>query len=460
MRICLSILLCLFAFSVSSDAQPIAVHEHPQLTQYDSPVDWLTVDQQAWWRHPPSPADIGTLNNVQHVHMACKTPVYGVIDAPVEFDCTVVMFHFDGHIRKIDARGDPGSPFTLVRAGSVVNPSGINNFNNQVPLEDRTGDPHGLVSLELTYVMDPSHFKNGGAQVAMFKPWGRFTDHNGIARDITPTLRLPFYVVNGQAEEPAGSGWAISVNAYMTGQPPTSGREPFDYSIVKQITPPPLLSLSAPYTISAIWNPHPKAIDSPAPFEASVRYDPGFHTGNEGAVQWSVYGDSGLSHSHTLDPATLTPGPHKFMMRSMIERATGELQASVTVFNFVVDGGVPPPPPSPQFTVMLNTAGTGSGSVSATPSGLVYDEGTTVTLTATPQSGSSFDGWSGDLDCEDSSLVMTADRVCVATFTLLPPVYDVTVDGVVVADDVDRADAVSAVDGAIDGASVIVIEQQ
>lgn len=72
--------------------------------------------------------------------------------------------------------------------------------------------------------------------------------------------------------------------------------------------------------------------------------------------------------------------------------------------------------------------GPGSGSVTSQPAGIDcggtcsadYVEGTVVTLTAKPDRGSIFDGWSGDPDCSDEQVTMDADRRCTATFGLPP----------------------------------------
>ena len=85
--------------------------------------------------------------------------------------------------------------------------------------------------------------------------------------------------------------------------------------------------------------------------------------------------------------------------------------------------------PTPTFLLTVTLAGDGSGSVSSDPVGIdcptdcteAYDDGTLVTLTATPASGSSFAGWSGDCSGTDSCQVsMDAARSVTATFTLDP----------------------------------------
>ncbi|HEX3906696.1 MAG TPA: Ig-like domain repeat protein, partial [Mycobacteriales bacterium] len=77
----------------------------------------------------------------------------------------------------------------------------------------------------------------------------------------------------------------------------------------------------------------------------------------------------------------------------------------------------------------LTTDGTGTGTISSDPSGIDcgttcsadYDHGTTVTLTATPDAGSGFAGWTGDCSGTDPCTVtLDAAKSVGATFTLLP----------------------------------------
>jgi hypothetical protein len=83
----------------------------------------------------------------------------------------------------------------------------------------------------------------------------------------------------------------------------------------------------------------------------------------------------------------------------------------------------------PTNTLTIATAGTGTGAVTSSPAGIncgatcgaSFTSGQGVTLTATPASGSLFAGWTGDADCSDGSLTLSADRSCTATFSLIPP---------------------------------------
>src|SRR6202008_4937849 len=92
------------------------------------------------------------------------------------------------------------------------------------------------------------------------------------------------------------------------------------------------------------------------------------------------------------------------------------------------------------LTYQLSVAkvGTGTGNVASSPVGIdcgdgceaAYDAGTVVSLTATPDPGSVFAGWSGD--CTGSSCVVTMNgpRSVVATFAPLT----VSIDDVALAE--------------------------
>jgi len=76
-----------------------------------------------------------------------------------------------------------------------------------------------------------------------------------------------------------------------------------------------------------------------------------------------------------------------------------------------------------QHSLTINT--TGNGSIALSPTGGTYNEGTTVTLTATPDAGWEFAGWSGDLtgSTNPASITMNADKTVTATFNQLTQTY-------------------------------------
>ncbi|CAN5902738.1 hypothetical protein BH11GEM1_BH11GEM1_18120 [soil metagenome] len=83
------------------------------------------------------------------------------------------------------------------------------------------------------------------------------------------------------------------------------------------------------------------------------------------------------------------------------------------------DSQSPTGPQPNTFTLTLSRTGAGSGTVAATPSATAYVEGSTVSITATPASGSAFTGWAGDCKgpANPCSLVMSMNRSVSGTFT-------------------------------------------
>ncbi|MGH8102966.1 MAG: InlB B-repeat-containing protein, partial [bacterium] len=76
-------------------------------------------------------------------------------------------------------------------------------------------------------------------------------------------------------------------------------------------------------------------------------------------------------------------------------------------------------------TSLLTIAKSGNGRVMSNPQGIdcgadcseVYSNGTVVMLTATPDPGWQFGGWTSDSDCGDGQVTMDAGKSCTATFT-------------------------------------------
>jgi vibriolysin len=82
-----------------------------------------------------------------------------------------------------------------------------------------------------------------------------------------------------------------------------------------------------------------------------------------------------------------------------------------------------------QYTLTTNTVG--QGSIGLNPAGGTYNDGTVVTVTATPSAGWQFDGWSGDLGgtTNPQNITMDANKSVTATFSQIVVVqYDLTVN--------------------------------
>ena len=88
-------------------------------------------------------------------------------------------------------------------------------------------------------------------------------------------------------------------------------------------------------------------------------------------------------------------------------------------------------PASGTATLAIQKAGAGTGTVTSAPAGLTcgatcsqtFAVGTVVTLTATPDPGWVFAGWSGDGACADGVVTVTSATTCQATFTQHVPLF-------------------------------------
>jgi hypothetical protein len=84
-----------------------------------------------------------------------------------------------------------------------------------------------------------------------------------------------------------------------------------------------------------------------------------------------------------------------------------------------------------QFTYGVSATSSGNGTVTKSPDQLAFAPGSSVTLTATPDAGYDFAGWSGDASGTTNPLVLTVngDLAVVGSFALRSYTVDVTVEG-------------------------------
>jgi uncharacterized repeat protein (TIGR02543 family) len=84
-----------------------------------------------------------------------------------------------------------------------------------------------------------------------------------------------------------------------------------------------------------------------------------------------------------------------------------------------------------QITHSLTLNVSGNGQVAADPDKNSYNDGESVTLTATPGAGWTFDGWSGDLSgsTNPANLIMDADKSVTATFVQITHSLTLNVSG-------------------------------
>lgn len=110
------------------------------------------------------------------------------------------------------------------------------------------------------------------------------------------------------------------------------------------------------------------------------------------------------------------PAPGTYTLSVKATNAAGSVTATLPI---TVGTPVPPPPPPTTYTLTVVKAGTGAGTVA--PAGGTYNAGTSVTITAAPDAGSSgalSGACTGSTSC---TLTMDGNKTVTATFTLLPP---------------------------------------
>jgi len=251
-----------------------------------------------------------------------------------------------------------------------------------------------------------------------------------VLDDITLDASIP-------ADEAAALAW-LQANTTLTGDldeltatfppsiPPVIVAEP--YKINSRMTLADSLPAGSTVTIQLTVNdagPFDYVTDAPipaSPFWVTELFDPTATPAAFGAG----YGDRVEVYNITITSGGNNPKAIDTTLKveSIISKDDFTTEEVLAVLD-----NIPVHVDADENTLTITTDGTGSGTVVPDVGPHIYDYGTIVTLEATADLGSTFEGWSGDAGCDTGSVTMDADKTCTATFTLNTHALSVSVTG-------------------------------
>src|SRR3989338_1955107 len=163
--------------------------------------------------------------------------------------------------------------------------------------------------------------------------------------------------------------------------------------------------------------------------------------GGDGKIRWTPDGPdpscgttpASFIINYTATPPSGDTGIKTFSGTIMTINTAGDIVESQT------GGSTTISPPASTYTVSVTKQGTGSGTVTSNPSGIScggtcsasFNTGTTVILSAVASAGSTFTGWSNGCTGTGTCTVSAAASP-IATFTLIPFDYSLSVPGLTI----------------------------
>ena len=139
--------------------------------------------------------------------------------------------------------------------------------------------------------------------------------------------------------------------------------------------------------------------------------------GTGGSISPSAVATVNYGASQTF---TITPNSGYAISNVTVDGASVGAVSSYTFSNVVASHTIAATFAQNTYTLTVSTSGTGTGSVTTSPTGTTFTAGTLVTLTAAPNANSTFTGWSGA--CSGTSttcqVTMNANTSVSAAFTL------------------------------------------
>ncbi len=177
-------------------------------------------------------------------------------------------------------------------------------------------------------------------------------------------------------------------------------------------------------TTATISDTSPTAVFTASPTSGLAPLTVNFFDNSTGYDQPLTYAwdfdNNGIIDSTEQNPSVIYTTPGTYTVKLTVTDSDGSQSASIMTDYITAIPAI--------TTLTVNKAGAGTGTVTSSPSGIncgsdcaePYTGGAVVTLTAIPDAGSTFAGWTGG-GCSgtgDCTITMTADKTTQASFNL------------------------------------------
>jgi len=228
----------------------------------------------------------------------------------------------------------------------------------------------------------------------------------GVVGPIPTAVSSVDRVATPQVDKGSSSSQVIAPSSFSS----SPAAYPLSASSSQQVVAPGSFSSSPmAYPVSASGA---SQVIVPGSFSSSPMAYPLLASSSPQVIGPSLFNSTSVTHprSAAASPQTLTPS--SFAVTP--EAGAGPPSSSSSVLSTTVD--VPDGEEvTYDLTMQVNPSGSGT---TIPPEGIhTYPDGSVVPLSASPNSGWEFTGWTGDPDCTDGSVTMNAKKTCIANFS-------------------------------------------
>jgi uncharacterized repeat protein (TIGR01451 family) len=354
----------------------------------------------------------------------------------------LVVVLFNGELDQSYRAFDLDGFMTNAEGYFVIGGSGVTGADMNVPDNDWLADGTDAIAL---YMGDESDFPDGTAIITTKLLDALVYDTD----DVNDTGLLPL-LNSGEPQINEGGAGSAETHSNQRCENGTGGKRNSNSYI--QSAPTPGIANNCQADMSLIITEYSDPINTGTEFSYTLAVS---NTGPDVASKIQVVDTlpNGVTFSSvsgtnwtcnevagtvTCELATLTPGAASPITINVITPSTaGDISNQATVSAATSDSDTnnnsasetttinstqtPPTPPTPiSYTLTINKIGNGTVTGSNIDCGNDcqdnYNNETNITLTATPDNGWRFDGWSGDCD-NNGEVNMNSKKSCTATFT-------------------------------------------